>query len=240
MAAYNGERFIGEQMRSILGQLSSSDELIVVDDCSADNTCEIIAGICDSRVHLVRNERNLGVVKTFERALRQAEGEFVFLSDQDDIWPGNRVSRVMEAFCEDPSVTLVLTNGVKFREAGSQVVERIFRGTVKTGIVGTLIKNAYQGSLMAMRRTVVEAALPFPALIPMHDSWIGLVNSVIGRVKYLNEDLLYYRRHDGNVTGLRHAGMKKMTTDRWHLLISFLRIYPRLRAKQSNERQGDV
>jgi hypothetical protein len=89
---------------------------------------------------------------------------------------------------------------------------------------------------MAMRRVVIEAALAFPERILMHDSWIGLVSCAIGKAKYLDEDLLQYRRRNQNVTGVRHAGMKKIDVDQWHVLICFIQRYVQLR--QIGGREG--
>jgi glycosyltransferase involved in cell wall biosynthesis len=85
MAAHNGAQFIREQVKSILSQLNShDDEIVVVDDASKDETVAILKDMCDPRIKIIRQPCTCGVLKTFERALREAKGEIIFLCDQDD------------------------------------------------------------------------------------------------------------------------------------------------------------
>ncbi|MDV7237616.1 glycosyltransferase, partial [Listeria monocytogenes] len=89
MAAYNGANHIREQIESILLELSATDELVIIDDCSTDSTKSVVEGIGDPRIRLIAGTTNAGYVRTFERALSESRGRYVFLSDQDDIWiPG--------------------------------------------------------------------------------------------------------------------------------------------------------
>jgi glycosyltransferase involved in cell wall biosynthesis len=230
MATYNGARFMKQQLDSILVQLGTGDELIVVDDASTDSTWRILCDIRDRRVRLFRNEQNKGVVLTFERAVSNAKGDYVFLSDQDDIWRQGKVKQVLAVFEKEPSVSLVVTNGVKIDENNCSLEVTMFsrENPAKLGLLQTLKRNLYQGSLMAFKRGILQAALPFPEGIPMHDSWIGLVNCIVGKTYYLDEELLYYRRHDANVTRDERAPVWKMITDRWRLLICFAGRYSQL------------
>src|SRR2546423_11914167 len=107
MAAHNGIYYIRRQIASILPQLDNDDELIVVDDASTDETTRAVEDFCDSRILLVRNERNIGPIHSFERALQKSTGQLIFLSDQDDIWAANKISTILDVFAKDPDVTLV-------------------------------------------------------------------------------------------------------------------------------------
>jgi glycosyltransferase involved in cell wall biosynthesis len=218
MAAYNGSRYIHEQIASILLQLGKPDELLVVDDGSEDNTTAIVESFGDTRVRVVKNPHNVGVVRCFERALQLASGDVIFLSDQDDIWHRDRVRAFLARFAADPATTLVLGNGELIDAAGRSLAECLYsKGAVATGVLANLIKNRYQGSTMAFRREVVEVALPFPKGLPMHDSWIGLVNAIIGKAVYLDEPLLFYRRHGSNVTARKRGPATRMLAQRWTL-----------------------
>jgi glycosyltransferase involved in cell wall biosynthesis len=234
MAAYNGARYIYEQINSILPQLDQEAEIIVIDDSSTDETVRIVEGIDDGRIRLIRHERNLGVVKTFERAIRESRGEIIFLADQDDVWHADKVAIMQGVFSSDPRVTLVLCNGELIDSIGRSLSRELFRESLfLPGLLPNLIKNRYQGSAMAFRRDVLEAVLPFPDGIPMHDSWIGLVNSMIGRAIYVPEKLLFYRRHEGNVTGQRHGSLRGMLGQRWRLAWSLaLRLGAIIRVKR--------
>jgi glycosyltransferase involved in cell wall biosynthesis len=218
MAAYNGARFIGEQIASVLAQLGSADELIVADDASTDKTVSILEGFRDPRLRVLRHAQNSGVIKAFERALRQATGEIIFLCDQDDIWRDSKVARVLAVFQNSPRTTLVLTNGELMDAHGHALGEFLHSGAhLPLGAVANLIRNRYQGSTMAFRREILDAALPFPAGIPMHDSWIGLVNALVGRAVYLPESLMLYRQHENNATSRRHGPIHRMLAQRWRL-----------------------
>jgi GT2 family glycosyltransferase len=230
MATYNGARFLKQQIDSILPQLDLNDELVVVDDASTDNTWKLLCDIQDQRIRLFRNEKNRGAIPTFEYAVSQAIGDYLFLSDQDDIWLQGRVKQILAVFEKDSSITLVMTNALRIDEYGRSLGARNFSNDrpARLGLLHTLIRNSYQGSLMTFRRDILKVALPFPKGIPMHDSWIGMVNCIAGKTYYLDKELLYYRRHDANVTKDKHASIWKMTRDRWILLTSFVRRYPQL------------
>ncbi|HEY2545237.1 MAG TPA: glycosyltransferase family 2 protein [Candidatus Acidoferrum sp.] len=238
MAAYNGSRYIQEQIHSILLQLGERGELIVVNDCSQDDTGDIVEGIRDERIRAIRNPSNLGVIASFERAIQEARGEIIFLSDQDDRWSSDKVRAFLAVFAADPRVTLVVGNGELIDADGQPLEERLYsRGGFSAGVVTNLIKNRYQGSTMAFRREVAEVALPFPKGLPMHDSWIGLVNAIIGRAAFLDEPLLFYRRHGGNVTTRKHGSTMHMLAERWTLAKELVfRVGRLLRAKRDLKR----
>jgi glycosyltransferase involved in cell wall biosynthesis len=218
MAVYNGATHIREQLASILPQLGGDDEIVAVDDASQDASVAIIEGFHDERIRIIRLTENRGVVRAFERASREASGKVIFLSDQDDIWRADKIATMMKAFAADPQVTLVLSNGELIDSNGQSMSQPLHgNGRFLPGVLPNLMKNRYQGSTMAFRREVLEAALPFPGGIPMHDSWIGLVNAVIGRTVYLPDRLVFYRRHQSNVTVGRHGPVGRMFAQRLSL-----------------------
>jgi glycosyltransferase involved in cell wall biosynthesis len=197
LATYNGARHVLAQLQSILPQLSLDDELIVSDDGSTDATREIVRGMGDSRIVLVDGPR-AGVVRNFEHALRQARGDVIFLCDQDDIWLPGKVQRVMQAL---GGSDLVVTDCRVVDDALHELHPSFFRlNGSRAGLLRNLVKNGYLGCCMAIRRTVLEAALPFPEGIAMHDWWIGLVAERTGRVRFLDEVLSLYRRHGNNAS----------------------------------------
>lgn len=201
MAAYNGERFLLSQLTSILSQLGETDEVVVVDDASADSTVELLEGVKDARICLLRNSSNQGVFKSFERAMQATSGEYVFLSDQDDVWHPDKVSKITAAF-HDPSVSLVLSDATVIDAEGLVLDSSFYRstGTFEPGLLRTMIRNRYLGCTMAIRRGMMQRVLPFPRRMPMHDMWIGIVNRIHGKVMYLDQPLMSYRRHGSNVS----------------------------------------
>ena len=89
IATYNGAKYIEEQVQSILYQLSEKDEIINSDDGSKDNTLAIIKSLNDARIKVIHNTLKHGLVSNFENAIKHADGDYIFLSDQDDIWTSN-------------------------------------------------------------------------------------------------------------------------------------------------------
>ena len=98
MTTYNGEKYLKEQIDSILSQSEKDIELIICDDCSTDNTNKILSDYTekDKRVHVYKNELNLGYVKNFEKAISLCSGDYIALSDQDDIWLPEHLSVLLK------------------------------------------------------------------------------------------------------------------------------------------------
>lgn len=226
MATYNGSPYIEQQLRSILCQLGDTDEIILVDDHSADATLDIVEKIGDRRILVYRNEVNMGVQRTFEKAIGLASGNIIFLSDQDDIWHPEKVARFTEAFA-NPRVTLVLSDAAIIDKQGKVIVSSFFqqRGRFVPGVLANLIKNKYLGCVMAFRRVLLERILPFPGSIPQHDMWIGLVNGVYGETRYIELPLVQYRKHDTNASQAssnQHGSLLQMLRWRWALVNSLV------------------
>jgi len=218
MATYNGERFIHEQLASIVGQLSDDDEMIVVDDASSDRTLAIVESFRDPRIRIVKQERNSGVIKTFNRALETASGDIVFLADQDDIWRADKVAKVKDKFLASPELSLVLSDSFVIDADGNVTAESRFTKTkFHPGAVRNFVRNQYLGCAMAFRRSLLGYCLPFPADIPMHDMWIGIVNQLVGKTGYIDEPLIFYRRHETNTSPSQHAPLAQMVRWRWAL-----------------------
>lgn len=205
MASYQGESYISLQLRSILGQLSPGDEVIVVDDGSTDRTCAEVSALQDSRLVLIQNSVNQGVLRAFETALSRCSGEIVFLSDQDDLWLPKKVETVLDVFTHDPAVMLVASDAILIDQDGSKIGNSFYakRGKFRAGLWSNLLIGKFHGCTMAFRSTLLRSALPFPpGRLVHHDTWIGCVNALIGgKTKYIAEPLVEYRRHSTNVTG---------------------------------------
>lgn len=228
MAVYNGANFIQAQIASILPQVGDRDEIIIVDDGSRDNTIAVIEEFCDKRIRIVRQEQNRGVVQTFGRALEEARGEIIFLSDQDDIWRSDKVRKFLELLASQPGVTVAMSDAVIIDATGNAISGPKFGSKrFHRGVLPNLVRNRYQGSAMAFRRSILEYCLPFPPGIPMHDAWIGLVNQLVGKAGFVNEPLLYYRRHGSNDSPDMHAPVMKMIRWRWALIKNLALLYVR-------------
>jgi glycosyltransferase involved in cell wall biosynthesis len=195
IATYNGEKYIKEQLDSILLQLRENDEIIISDDGSCDRTMEIVNSYEDNRIKIFHNSfKNL--ILNFEFALKQATGDYIFLSDQDDVWLPNKIE-VCRGYL---SSFYVVVSNCKVVNQDLQIISDSFfeLNNSKKGLISSLIKNSYLGCCLAFRRELLEKALPFPKNIPMHDIWLGLVSELFYKVKFIEEPLMLYRRHGAN------------------------------------------
>lgn len=226
IATYNGARYIGEQLASILKQLSAEDEVVVSDDGSTDGTLDIVRSLNDRRIRIVDGPRRHSPTLNFERALRNAKGDYVFLADQDDVWLEGKVRRCVEELQEcdcvvsDARVTDSLLNTTS---------ESLFKLMhVRRGRLSNLLwRNGYTGCCMAFKREVLNKALPFPTNIPMHDIWIGNVAAFCGRLRFIDDRLLLFRRHDAtascNGKGSTFSLWQKLMF-RWHTLKNIVKL----------------
>jgi len=235
MASYNGMRYIDAQVSSILASLRADDELVIVDDGSTDGTWAWLSSIADPRVRVSRNPANLGVRRCFERALTLTRHDIVFLADQDDVWESAKRDTFVAAFQDDPGCVLVISDARMIDQRGD-VLQPSFmatRGGFAGGLAATIVRNRYLGCALAVRRVVIDAALPIPKGAPMHDMWIGAIATRVGRIRYLPEPLLRYRRHGGNVSPSTSQSAWQMLRWRLALLLLVLRRSASLAARRS-------
>lgn len=203
IAAHNGESYIKDQIISILYQLGPDDEVIVSDDSSTDMTLSILNSINDSRIKILHHispqglQGHIYATLNFENALKASHGDYIFLSDQDDVWVHNKVA-VMMKYLEKFSYVV---SDCYVTDANLNIISNS-RFTPESGItknkyLAFLKSTPYQGSCAAFRREVLNKALPFPNGIQSHDRWIGFVADFYFSVKIIPNCLIYYRRHEG-------------------------------------------
>lgn len=225
MATFNGSKYLFVQLSSILDQLDPQDELVIVDDASTDETVLLIRGLNDPRIKLHLNDSNLGVVRTFEKALLLARGELVFLSDQDDRWESNKVEVVRNFFAKE-NVDLLLHDA---RIEGEMVSESLFQVcNTSKGVLKNIVSNTYTGCCMAFKRQILEDILPIPVRRGIfHDAWIGIMTGCMGfNVSLLPLPLMIYRRHAQNVSTMKTRSYLEIIPDRIALLYEVLRKAP--------------
>lgn len=213
MATYNGGKYIKEQVDSILNELGATDELIISDDGSTDHTISILESYKDSRIKILRHDKvpqkyMYGyTASNFENALRYAKGDYIFLSDQDDVWVKGKVEAMVAAL---QTAAWVLSD-CSYVDSNLQVLvpSKFEFERVKIGVWRNLLyKCGYLGSSMAFRREVLKYALPFPKNVP-HDMWIGLTAPKVGKLVLLPQSTMLYRRHDHNVSATNNNLLNK-------------------------------
>lgn len=232
MAVYNGERYLNAQIDSILRQLSACDELVISIDPSDDRSEEMVRHLAyyDKRIRVIEGTGE-GVIKNFENALSHVTGDVIFLSDQDDVWLPEKLSVCIQVF--ETNDTMLMMHDATLTDAELTVTnEQCYGSTFRKGIVRNLIKNKYIGCCMAFRKELLETVLPFPEEIPMHDQWIALVAEKIGKVEYINEPLILYRRHRDTLTGVRESSFLQKLKWRWQIASGLLKMR---KTRQTNE-----
>lgn len=194
LAAYNGEKYIAEQLNSILSQIGEDDEVVVSDDGSTDRTLEVVAQLNDPRIHVVHSTAHR-YNKNFQNAMLAAKGDIIFFSDQDDVWLPGKVEACLKAL---EKVDLVCHNCI-VTDCDLKPTNPSFFSFYHSGpgLLKNALKNTYYGNSLAFRRKVMEEALPLPDTGEIgHDLWLGLVAEMIGRVCFIDTPYLLYRRHD--------------------------------------------
>ena len=227
IATYNGERFIREQIDSILRQLSSDDEIIVSDDGSTDDTISIIDSINDKRIRIIEGPRKHSPTPNFECAMKVAKGDYIFMADQDDVWKPNKVEVCIEwlhkydCVVSDAEVT---DSNLNTLYPSLYTIMQVRQGR----IYNTIWKNGYTGCCMAFRRNVLNASLPFPKNIPMHDIWIGNVAAYKYNMKFIPDKLIYFRRHNETIScngkGSKYSIWQQMKF-RWSIIKNIVNLY---------------
>ena len=202
MATYNGEKFIKEQIESILCQLSQNDELVISDDGSTDNTLSIISNINDPRIKLMEGPHK-GCVMNFEFAIKAAKGDIIFMTDQDDFWLPNKIQTIVGMFGHNPKLNLICHN-YNIIDVNGNIITTNAKKNVHNSFWANLVKpNMFTGNCMAFRANCCDLFLPIPEhKYVYHDNWIGLcfLKDQPKSVLYIDQPLINYRRHDLNVS----------------------------------------
>ncbi|MDD5016807.1 MAG: glycosyltransferase family 2 protein [Eubacteriales bacterium] len=224
MAVYNGETYLKEQIESIIDQLDENDELIISVDPSGDTSKEIAAVYAknDGRI-LVCDGPGKGVIANFENVLRLVNGGYIFLSDQDDIWYKEKLEKCITRL-KDDNALMVIHDCTLIDSEGNIIGPSFFGGRFTSSVIQNIIKNRFIGCCMAFRIELLDTALPFPKNLPMHDQWLGMVASKAGSVVYIDEPLLYYRRHSETMTGRKKSSIFMMIKWRVNILTDYLKL----------------
>nr|WP_269457162.1 glycosyltransferase [Pseudarthrobacter equi] len=203
MATYNGQEYVAEQIQSILSQLSPEDELIVVDDASKDSTLDVVRRIEDPRIVLLPSAENKGYVASFEKAVSASRGEYIMLSDQDDIWLPGRVEKLVDALqTKDFAASNFTVFGGPANRYHKVQLKESDSGRWVANLVTTWIGiRPYYGCTMAFRAAAKKQILPFPEfLTETHDQWIAIVANLNRSMVHVAAPTVARRLHDENTT----------------------------------------
>lgn len=204
MATYNGEKFIEEQLQSIINQTYPNLEIIITDDCSTDGTYSIVQRYASQYPNITCyvNRRNIGYVKNFEKAIKLATADYIALSDQDDVWHPNKIALMMQHI-NDASVVYCDS---EFIDADGNRLNKKLSDIKNLQPVNDslpfVVNNGVFGHAMLMHKCVALKAMPFPEDC-VHDWVIAFVASFANGVKFVNEPAVQYRQHAGNTANTK-------------------------------------
>lgn len=212
LATYNGEKYIREQLDSLLTQSYEKLTIEVCDDGSTDGTTAIIEEYMtrDERISLHKNSVNLGFVKNFLEGMKRSSAPYVMFCDQDDIWNRDKVEITLKAMKQaEKDVSgkpiLVFTDAMNFNSITGEE-QGLFHETShldvkKVDTAHLFMENKCIGCTMMMNEAVLPYLSELPEEIRVHDWWIALICSHFGLVHYVSQATLRYRQHEGNQIG---------------------------------------
>ncbi len=220
MATYNGEKYVAEQIESILNQTYSAIRLIISDDASTDGTRQILQEYAekDKRIQLFFQENNLGYIGNFEFLLTKVENEIFMLCDQDDVWKEDKIQKTYEK-CQIEQADLVFTD----LEVVDEHLKTIYPSFNDYMLLTRKIKkyssdyrmqylyNCVTGCTLLSKKKYIPDMLPLPkeSKYVVHDLWIALTVMLKGgKVAYLDEKTIYYRQHGNNQIGTEKTSHK--------------------------------
>ena len=226
MATYNGEKYLREQLDSLLLQTITDFELIIGDDCSTDSTIDILAEYAakDPRIHYSVNPVNVGFKKNFEQVIERCQGDYIALCDQDDIWYPNHLQLLLDhignhAMCCGNSELVDQDNQPLHRNmSDSDDIHFIPDESHKWSLRVLLHSNPFQGASMLLRRDFAKRCIPIPDCMSYHDVWITGCASMDknGLYYFLTPPITRYRQHTNNVTLGQYRDHKRSLTERIH------------------------
>jgi glycosyltransferase involved in cell wall biosynthesis len=206
LCTYNGGHFLPAQLDSILNQDYANIEIIVVDDCSDDNTRDVLEWYAhfDKRIKLYYNERNLGYVRNFERAIKLCKGKFIALADQDDIWESDKIS-IMQGNIGDKILAYHNSDYIdeQNKRIGNDTVATVFRIYDGQSCLPFILSNCVHGHAVLFNKRLKKYLFPFNEKFS-HDWWIAYVAFNVGSVKYIDKVLVHYRQHRHSITDTHH------------------------------------
>lgn len=218
LASYNGEKYIKQQIESILNQTYQNVRVIISDDCSQDGTRQILKEYeQNEKVKIFYQEENLGYVKNFEFLLKQVESNFYMLSDQDDVWKKEKVEKEVTKLKEE-NLSLVFSDLEVVDENLNTIIksyntDRHFNKKIQKCLGSYKLQYLYNvitGCTILSKKEFIEKIVPIPinSKYVIHDFWIGLIVNLNGKVGYINEPLVLYRQHNTNQVGSDKIGKK--------------------------------
>lgn len=218
LCTYNGEKFLRQQLESILVQTRPPEQILILDDCSKDRTVSIIMDFAkrDKRIRLIQNETNLGYTKNFEKGLSLCDTDFIALSDQDDIWLPEKLERLAAELEANPGSGMAFCNAEYMLADGTRTGHVVFpegNGFTDDPVLARrgLIEKQWNvhGNFILLEAEMKNLILPNPIVRSHgHDSWICLNAFFLRHPRYISEPLSRYRLHKNMASGAIESALK--------------------------------
>lgn len=224
LCTYNGEKYLVEQLDSLVNQDYPNLEIVAVDDCSNDNTVTILNQYSKkySFFKVFHNDLNLGYKKNFEKAIQLCNGDYVALSDQDDIWMQNKILKLINNI---GNAILIYHDSV-FVDSNKELLNIKMSDIVNfyngKNPEAFLFFNCISSHALLFNKTLKNDLLPF-AEHGNHDAWIAYTASNIGSIKILSENLVLYRQHNHSATDILKSKKRKRQSESYVNTLSFLK-----------------
>jgi glycosyltransferase involved in cell wall biosynthesis len=200
-------------------------EIVLSDDASADDTVAIVEGVMSDwpspgpELQIIRNSRALGVTANFEQAALACTGDFIALSDQDDLWHTDKIASILQLFEERPEVDLVHTDAALVDIHGGRMPGALLASLdakpselreihAGRGYETLLRRNLVTGATVVFRRSLLDRAVPF-APDWVHDEWLAIVAAATSGIDVIQRELIDYRQHGGNQIGARSLSLRE-------------------------------
>ncbi|HNU97027.1 MAG TPA: glycosyltransferase family 2 protein [Candidatus Portnoybacteria bacterium] len=222
LTAYNGEKYIREQIESILAQTSKDWELIICEDHSSDSTLKIAEEYADKydNISIIKNEKNLGLTENFAKGLICANGEFIAVCDVDDYWLPEKIELQLKILKEHKDIGLVYHDvyitDENLRIQKKSSLRKILRGNIfslhrvnvnKDNLESLIRTNHITAPTIMFRASLKEKILPIPKN-SLQDMWIGLIAAAFSKIYFIDKQLIKYRQHGDNMVGIKINGYK--------------------------------
>lgn len=218
LCTYNGEKFIKEQLESILNQTVSVDEIIICDDNSKDKTmsiCQEILSESGKEYKIIVNEASLGVAENFLKALKLTTGDYVFTCDQDDVWHSDKVEIFLRA-ANETKKDLYFSNGILVNGEGNSLGSTLweaylidFNEISQQPLLKRILKSpVVTGAAMMVSKKLIEQIDTIPKVF-LHDEWFSIVAAINNSAQAINVATFDYRQHDKNVVGAKKQSFAK-------------------------------
>ncbi len=215
LAAYNGEKFLAQQIDSILAQTHQDWQLLIRDDQSADNTVKIIKEYTSKysdKIKLIEdNKGNLGLVRNFETLLKSSQAEYIMFCDQDDIWLPNKIELTLNtmksAENQNPDTPILVHTDLKIVDEELRPIADSFWKSCKIspqtdGLLNKIVyRNIVTGCTVMINKKLKENSIPFPPQVRLHDWWLAVNAAKNGKLISIQEQTILYRQHSKNVVG---------------------------------------